>query len=239
MEIEKSLINLNDARSIMNFLQAPAIKIAELLTGILAADACDLKLTAGRLVQASIKNKFLTQLGEEIKSYSEKGKIKNDFFTTHKEQASLNELLEFIDEEIPDEERFRAMKSIFLYSITTDVSEDDKLLAYELLKICKKISSSELLILKACFDICNGDYRFDISSERIENMHSADEWLHMVSKHIGHNISALVEVYEENLTKLSLISRRLHVDRSGIGKTKYFRLTTLGYKLCEFITKYP
>lgn len=239
MEKEKSLINLNDPQSVINFLQAPSIKVAEFLTGMLASDACDLKLAAGRLVQASLKNKFLTQLGNEIKQYREKGRIKEDFFASHKEQASLNELLESIDGEIPDEERFRAMKSIFLYSITTDVSEDDKLLAYEFLKICRKVSSSELLILKACFDISNGNHHLNISKEVIQDMHSATEWLSSISKHIGHNISALVELYEENLIKLSLISQRQHSDRSGIGKTKFFRLTTLGYKLCEFITKYP
>jgi len=70
-------------------------------------------------------------------------------------------------------------------------------------------------------------------------MHSAAEWLHLISEQIGHNIPSLVEVYEENLERLSLITARPHSDRSGIGKSAYFRLTELGYKLCEFINKYP
>ncbi len=56
---------------------------------MLASDKNELKLSAGRLVQASIKHKFLTQLGKEIKEYRGKGKIKEDYFATHKEQASL------------------------------------------------------------------------------------------------------------------------------------------------------
>lgn len=240
MEEEKGLINIDDPQSIIKFLQAPTIKIAEALTGMLASDKNELKLSAGRLVQASIKHNFLKQLGEEIKKYREEGKIKEDYFATHKEQASLYELLKFIDEQIPDEERFRAMKSIFLYSITVDTVDKDKELSFELLKICKKISASELLILKACYNILNGQHKFDyLTKEKIRDMHSASEWLRLVSEQIGHNIPSLIEVYEENLEKLSLITARQHSDRSGIGKSAYFRLTELGYKLCEFINKYP
>ncbi|MFH1698791.1 MAG: hypothetical protein ABH882_07015 [Candidatus Omnitrophota bacterium] len=238
MTEEKGLININDTQSVIKFLQAPTIKVAEALTGMLASDKNELKLSAGRLVQASIKHKFLTQLGEEIKKYQEKGKIKEDYFATHKEQASLCELLKFIDEEIPDEERFKAIKSIFLFSISKDTIEEDKVLAYELLKICKKLRSGDLLVLKAAYEIVNGETNIKLS-ESVSEFHSAAEWFNVISKQIGHNLPSLVEVYENNLTDLKLISDRKHPDRSGIFKTPYFRLTNLGFKLCEFITKYP
>ncbi len=240
MKGEKGLIDINDPRSIIKFLQSPTIKIAEALTGVLSSEGNELKLTAGRLVQASIKRNFLKQLGEEIKKYQDKGKIKEDYFTTHKERASLCELLKFIDEEGTDEERFNAMKSIFLYSVTVDTADKERELAFELLKICKRISASELLILKACYDISNGHHKFDyLTKEKMRDIHSASEWMHLVSEQIGHGIPSLVAVYEDNLEKLNLITTRQHVDKSGIGKSEHFRLTGLGYKLCEFINKYP
>ncbi|MBU4346247.1 MAG: hypothetical protein KKH29_02845 [Candidatus Omnitrophica bacterium] len=239
MKNNKSLIDVNDKKSIIEFLQAPAIKMAEVITGILVSDSTELKLSAGKLIQASIKFKLLSQLGKELREYAEKGKIKDDILGSSKSQASLCELLKFIDDDVPDEERFKAMKSIFLFSITTDTTEKDKELAFELLRICKKISSSELLILKACYEISNGNHKFEhLTKERVLQMHSAGEWLGLVSQQIGHNIPSLIQVYEESLENLKLISHRQHPDRSGIYKTQYFRLTELGYKLCEFITKY-
>lgn len=238
MDEERGLINIDDTQSIIKFLKAPTIKIAEALTGMLASDKSELRLSAGRLVQASIKHKFLTQLGEEIKKYIEKGKIKENYFATHKEQASLCELLKFIDEDVPDEERFRAMKSIFLTSISVETENEDKELSYELLKICRKLTSGELLILKAAYDIANGKTTVTLAT-KMEEFSNAANWLKIISEHLGHNLPSLVEIYEKNLSELKLITDRLYSDRSGFGKSKYFRLTTLGLKLCEFIIKYP
>lgn len=238
MDEEKGLINIDDTQSIVKFLKAPAIKVAEALTGMLASDKSELKLSAGRLVQASIKYKFLTQLGEEIKKYIEKGKIKEDYFVTHKEQASLCELLEFIDEDVPDEELFRAMKSIFLTFISVETEKENKELSYELLKICRKLTSGELLVLKAAYDIANEKTTVTLP-RKIEEFSNVADWLKIISQHLGHNLPSLVEIYEKNLSELKLITDRVYSDRSGFGNSKFFRLTTLGLKLCEFITKYP
>ena len=97
----------------MKFLQEPTVKIAEALTGILASDFKDWKLSAGKIVQAVIKGSLLTQLGREIEKYQEEGKIKEDYLESDIDRASFKELLEFIDEEVPDEIRFKAIKSIF------------------------------------------------------------------------------------------------------------------------------
>jgi len=237
MKKDKGLIKIDSIKSIAEFLQQPTLKIAEALTGILASDLRDIKLSAGRLVQASIKFKLFTQLGKELKEYIEKGKIKENYYATNKNQASLCELLELIDEEIPDEERFKAMKSIFFTSVSRDISEKDEELAYELMQICKKLTSGEILVLKAVYDIINNRFAPNMSSFDLET-ESASTWLDIIASQIGHNMSSLVEIYEQKLIDLKLISDRVYSDRSGIGKTPNFRLTQLGYKLCEFITKY-
>jgi len=236
MDKEKGLIKIDSIKSIMRFLQQPSLKIAEALTGILASDPNDLKLSAGRLVQACIKSKFLHQLGKELKEYRKKGKIKEDYFATSSNRASLYELLKFIDEEVPDEERFKAMKSIFLTSISIDTSKEDEILAYEIMQICKKLDSADILVLKAVYDIAKGGGS-KLNGANLATKH-ASEWLNIVAHKIGHKIPSLVEISEEKLINLKLISGRMYADKSGVDTSPHFRLTQLGFKLCEFITKY-
>lgn len=234
---DKNQLKLNDPKSLMEFLQQPTLKIAEVLTGILVSGSKDWKLSAGKLIQATIKGNLLTQLGLELKKYREEGKIKEDFLATDKNRMSLCELLKFIDEEIPDEERFRAIKSLFFASISKDVTEDEEKLAYELMQICKKLSSGELLVLKAAYDVVIGRLAPNMSNINHQEK-NANDWLNLIAKQIRHSLPSLVEVHEKNLMELKLISDRTLSDRSGIRPTQHFRLTTLGYKLCEFITKY-
>jgi hypothetical protein len=227
---DKNLIKIDTEKGLMEFLQQPTVKIAEFLTGFLASDQKDWKLSAGKLVQAAIKGKFLTQLGREIKDYKNAGKIKEDYFASNKNRASLSELLKFIDE-APDEELFKAAKSIFLTSIAIDAKEKDEILAHEFLLTIKTLTSTEILILK-------GNYALAQKGAFLAN-NSLNEWFRAIAQEIGYeDYTAMVEKYEENLMSLKLISGRIHSDRSGIAATSYFRLTPMGNKFCEFIASY-
>ncbi|MCL5019268.1 MAG: hypothetical protein M1426_02160, partial [Patescibacteria group bacterium] len=68
--------DLKNPKDIFIFLEKPAIALAEFLTGALSSSATEYKLTAGRLIQAAVKNQLFTQFGREIKDYRDKGKIK-------------------------------------------------------------------------------------------------------------------------------------------------------------------
>lgn len=234
--MSKNLIRLDSPQDTLELICNP-IKLGEALTGILASDKNDLILSAGRLVQASLKWKLLTQLGRELNGYIEKGEIKEDYFATNNSQASFNELLSFIDQEVPDEERMRAMKSIFLSSISVNTSDEDERLAYELMQIGKKLSSGGILILKANFDIAKGNLRQGLTIDRKDS--TADSWLSAIANQIGHKLPSLVEAHEQSLVNLALISKRVHQDLSGFKPTSHYRLTPSGYKLCELITRYP
>jgi len=229
---------LDNVKSLMGFLKQPTTIIAEALTGILSSERSDWKLSAGRVVQAVIKGNLLTQLGRELDNYRKKGEIKEDFLATDKNRLSLYELLKFIDGKIPDEVRFKAMKSIFLSSVAESATGKDEELAYELLRICSKLSSGDIVVLKAVYDI---------SKNRLEpgvlgvgaNHSSAAEWLKDIAKQIGHDYEQLIELHEETLIRLKLITGRTSQDRSGISDpNKSFRLTSLGLALCDFITRY-
>ena len=48
-------INLGNVKSVMQFLKQPTLEIAEALTGILASDLKDWKLSAGKIIQSIVK----------------------------------------------------------------------------------------------------------------------------------------------------------------------------------------
>jgi hypothetical protein len=236
MSDSKDLIEFNDPKSVAEFLRQPAAKIAEFITGMLVSDTKDFKLSAGRLVQASIKSKLFHQLGEEIKEYTDKGKIKEDYLDKDQNFQALSDLLEFIDGEAPDEDRFNAMTTLFIRKVSHDSTDEEQLLSYQFMKICKDLDSGDLLVIKAAYDIVNDNLKFKLSGSVVDKKDkSASNWFITISNQIGHGIASLVEVHEEKLSKLKLIGPRTQTDGSGIGSTKYYRLTDLGYKLCEYI----
>ena len=236
MNKDNELIKIDDVKSLAEFLQQPTLKIAKFLTGILVSDSKDWKLSAGHLVQASIKSKLFTQLGKEIEGYINKGKLKEDYLNKPQNQQSLSDLLKFIDEESPDEDRFHAMKSLFMKSILIDSTDEEQFLSYHFMKLCKQLDSGDLLVIKAAFDIKNGKIAPKLSGVTIAlNNKGAHAWLNIISKQIGHGIVSLVEVHEDKLVNLKLISPRTAADNSGISDTGYYRLTDLGYKMCQFI----
>ncbi len=232
----RGLVKFSDIKGLMKILQQPTIKIAEFLTGVLVSELKDWKLSAGRLVQSVIKGNLLTQLGREIKKYQMKGEIKEDYLENNINQACFKEILTFIDSETPDEIRFRAMKSIFFCSISKDTKLEDQILAYQLMQICKQLSSGEILILKAIWDMRHNRIKAGVTLN--PSTTRAREWLKNIALQIGHNLPHLVELHERKLIELSLITSRTYPDRSGITHGSFYRLTDLGVKLCEFITRY-
>ena len=77
LEKVSSLIpDFNNPKELSKFLKQPALALAEFLTGVLSSDLSNYKLSAGKLVQAGIRGKLLSQFGREIKKYRDDGKIK-------------------------------------------------------------------------------------------------------------------------------------------------------------------
>jgi hypothetical protein len=133
------LLRLDNQDQLTQFLEAPTLFIAETLTGILSAEGDSLKLASGKVVQAVLKGRLLSQLGKQIHEFRQCGKIKEDYFATHNQQSTLHELLSFIDESAPDEEVFGALKSIFFCAIEQGASDLEEQRAYQFLQICKQL----------------------------------------------------------------------------------------------------
>lgn len=241
--MQKEILNINDVNSLEDFLNQPTLVIAEVLTGLLAAQKKEWTLSVGNILQSFIKGNLLMQLGREIAKYRENGKIKEDYLASEKSRASLYELLRFLDEGVIDKDLFSAAKSIFITGIGKDSSELDEFWAYEFLKTAKKLSGTEILILKALFEIVQGKGNSEASALIAGQglPYNRVGWRNMVSKQLGIDGSEyLVFKYEDNLEKLGLISPRNEDNRfSGdFIPTANKRLTDMGVSFCKFITNY-
>lgn len=231
--VSSALAELKEAKDVISFLEQPTIAIAEALTGILASGLSEYRLSTGRIVQSVIKRNLFTQLGREIKQYQEKGKIKENYFATNKQQATLLELLKFIDNDTPDEEIFKAMKAIYFCGIATDADEKEEEVAYQFLLLCKKLTSMDVLILKTCHKIYTGEITGVNTA-----INSHGDWVGVVSDKIGYDLPELVSAADDKLVELGLLSGRGYSDKSGIRPGRDFRLTKLSIKLMDYIAKW-
>ena len=204
--------------------------LAEGITGIAASERKDLSLSVGHIFQSFRKGQFLSRLGEEWDSYREKGRIKDDYIDTEQHRSCLQELLDFLDNDSPDEIRFEVMKKVFIAAATETASNRNSLLPYQFLRLCRGMSSGEIIVHNATYEIAK--------SESIPNITGVNQWLKVIAEKSGLGHTSLVEIYEEDLIKKHLLSRRLFSDGSGIATKPHFRLTSLGLELCDYIASY-
>lgn len=229
----EKLIRIDDRDSLIEFLRAPTVEFAEGLTAILANPG-SMKLAAGHIVQAALKGRLLEQLGRELEELQKAGRIKEDYFATHNQQSTLQELLKFIDENPPSEEVFKAMKSIFFSTIKTDATAADEQIAYQLLQLCRKLESGDILVLKASWEMyCESPNKLE--AHLGGNNHTI-YWCDLISKKT--NVpSGLIDLHDKKLVGLNLLTPRQYPDGSGITPTDC-RLTPLARLLCDKITKF-
>jgi len=205
--------------------------LAEGITGITASERKELALSVGHIFQSFRKGQFLSRLGKEWDTYREKGRIKDDYIDTEQHRSCLQELLDFLDNDSPDDIRFEVMKKVFIAASTETASDRNSLLPYQFLRLCRGMSSGEVIVL-------NTTYRIS-KSEKIPNVSGTSiRWLDAIAKESGLGHSSLVEIYEDELIKKRLISGRIFSDRSGVEEKPHFRLTSLGLELCDFIASY-
>jgi len=220
-----------DRDATSNFLARTIRNLAEGITGIAASEKKDWYLSIGYLLQRFRSGRFLETLKSEWEEYRDKGRIKNDYVDTEQHRECLQEILDFLDRDSPDHTRFAAIKRVFLNTATERLSSRDSVLPQQYMRICRKLSSGEVLVLQATFQLAK-EY-----GESVPEL-GATGWLRRLAEtsHLTHE--ELVELHEHTLMEKNLISPRRYGDRSGIVQTKHFRLTALGYELCRFMQEH-
>jgi hypothetical protein len=225
-ENSKDLIKKDTASVIKEILQ----NLLEGITGIAASERKDWALSIGHLFQRIRSGNFLFTLLKEWNQFREKGKIKDDYQFTEQHQECLGEILDFLDKEMPDEKRFSILKKIFLVAAMEKASSRDSLLPQQYLQISKTLSTGEILVLISTYLMAKS-WKSDKST-------SAKLWVEKVTAHSHLTFPTLVELHETKLIDKRLLTPRFYSDGSGVTMGEHFRLTDLGWNLCEYIDNY-
>jgi hypothetical protein len=225
-DLELTLRSKN-ANELTKFLDQPALYIAETVTGALAEGMNGVALSAGRLVQGALKVQLLTQVAREIKYFQEKGKIKEDYAEDKYGFQTWVELLEIVDAEAPDEDKLKALKAMFLAVNRINTTDGDKIANYQLFQLAKKLSSGQLLILRAA-------YRQHLEARFNPGLIAREEWCRRIALQLGHSIISLI-AHDENI----LVEYRLiNPPQGDVTEGMNARLTDLAMRLCQNIATY-
>lgn len=230
-----------NADELAKFMDQPMAAIAETITGALAAGPKAWSVMTGHIVQGILKGKLFQQVSREIKELREKGKIPDDFADEKKYKYGFKswvELLTIIDEDTPDADRLEALKAMFYGVNKINATDRERILSYQLFQIAKELTSSELLVLKAIYELYrNGDYQQD-QNRAI----SLTGWAAKVSDRLGYVATALVLRDEQVLAEQGLISPRIGSRdfRESQQSVVEFnaRLTDFGIRFCQNIETY-
>lgn len=228
-----------DKKSIAKMALETAPLAMQLFDPEIASNPLSVVTKVGQAVAAY----FLAKFSSEYETRIDGNELKSGDFFTEKPVLIFTDLLKIIDEGKIDEERFKVMKSIFYIATEKDAQREQEEMAYRLFQIAKQISSEEVLILSANYNVVKGTAKPRTPGIEWGSARQVNYWAQIIAEQIGHNLTEIVLQYEDHLVGLKLISDRHYpIDKTRVTEnfapTSYFRLTPLGYKLCEFITKY-
>jgi len=225
------IIKLGDPTTLEEFLAKPASFVAETLTGFFAEGPKSLVVSGGRIVQGILKGQLFERTAKEIQAFRDKGKIPRDYADRKEGYRTWVELFKVIDEETPDDERLEALKAMFLATNRINGKDAERIVGYQLFQIAKKLTSGELLVLKATSEVfTKGIFQPGQST-------SWQSWASEVCNRLGHGMTALVEHHEKALVNNQLLSPR-HPSGTHMVFPDNARLTDLGIRFCHNLETY-
>jgi hypothetical protein len=207
--------------------------LTEGLTGIGISDRKDWILSIGYLLQRQRGKQFLDSLMHEWEKYREKGRIKEDYATTEQCQASLQEILDCLDRDSPDEIRFSFLKKLFISIATEELSNRESPLPQQYIRIARGLSSGEVLVLLAAYGIAK-------SETSVPGIKNAEATFVAIAEKSGLFYPELVRVHQEGLVArgLFLWSKYYEEGSGSVAVGPRYRLTDLGFEICKFIERY-
>ena len=200
------------------------------LIGIASSEKKELVISAGHLLQRMRGVGFLGALQAEWRAMREKGRIKDDYADTDQHFTCLHELLDAMDNEIVDEQRFQIMKRVFFVASSEILSDRNDILPQQLMRIARSLTSGETIVLSTAHNVYLG-------GKYPTGMLPAIDWLKRVAVESGLRFAYLVELHERALIQKYLISPRHQADINSVQQNE-FRLTDLGIEFCSFVAKY-
>lgn len=206
----------------------------ETLTGLVKSNPQYLLVSLGSIAQRIIAGQKLDSVRIEWEKLKEKGKIKNDYARSLQAKYTLLELLKFLEGEMPDEDRFQALKKILLVAATEEKSDRNSIKPQQFMQLIKSLSSGCVLVLVTTYKLCKAPpFHGDGNGTGYEH-----DWLEAIANNSGLGQLELVANFEDILMQKRLITPRVYKDGSGVKLRPYFRLTNLAYEICQFIEHY-
>lgn len=229
--------DVKSAQFVGKLIENPLKTAAEVTLGLWEGGKIESIKSIGRIMQAARAKQGAAQLFSELRKYQEKGEIKTD-----KELAddpyvmkSLIDLLEIIDNN-PEEDRLAAIKSAFFLLLKKDRDDQNDIIAYELFEISKKLTSSELITLKAAKDLAPRLEQERVKSTNRSPSITMKQWCRELAEEIGHPFTEIVKRDVEKLAKLYLIPEV--ITTSSVMDPINYKPSELGYALLEAIESY-
>lgn len=216
------------ATELEGLLQQGVTPIVETITGLFAAGKWGAAVAGGRIVQGALKFKLFQQVSAEIQDLRAKGKLTDDFAEKKYAFNSWVELFEIIDAETPDEDRLEALKAMFYSVNKINATDGERIANYQLFQIAKKLTSGQLLLLKAA-------HKRALRGSAPVN--ATNNWLEALARELGHDVVGLVDQDERALVAVGLLTERVWGDGSGVRDDKG-RLTDLAFRFCRNIETY-
>ena len=94
---------------------------------------------------------FWEILFQEVEELRNRGRIADDYWSTDQGKDCLQEIVDCIEKDSPDQVRFDAVKKLFLVAATEEHSDRDSPLPLEFMRTCRSLSSAEILILSTAY----------------------------------------------------------------------------------------
>lgn len=232
------IVHLENPNVIERILSSSRSEKVAYVSALMTSGLSRLVVAGPKVAFAAMTTEALTDLGREVSEWIKDRKIPEDFSGRSSGYQTWVELLQEIDSNPVDAERLKAMKAMFLAANRVNATDGESILAYQLFRIAKDLTSGQLLLLKSSYE--------RLGSPAIQG---AERWLVLMASRLGHNIREIVEQDERVLMEYRLLSQRRpdNVGQSNFGAAPKIedgiddssgRLTTLGLKFCENIRNY-
>jgi hypothetical protein len=209
--------------------------VSSLLTSGLAKYA----LAGPKVAVAALAVEALTDFGREVSEWVRTGRLPEDFSGRPSGYQTWVELLQEIDSNAVDAARLKAMKAMFLAANEINATDAQSVVAYQLFQIAKKLSSGELLLLRAVYDSSkNNEFSGAAGNVTLEG------WAQAMSGHLGHGLFTLVIRDSIALEENGLINGRVAIGAAPHQQNQNWvnpinsRITNLGVRFCENIRNY-
>lgn len=227
------IAHLENPSVIERILSRSRREVTEYIGQLLQSGVSRYALAGPKVAIKAMAIEALTDLWKEVSAWRKAGRIPEDFSGRPAGYQTWVELLQEIDSNPVDIERLRAMKAMFLAANKINATDGEAVVAYQFFQISKRLTSGELLLLRAIYDLHKAGglpKDFQISNAR--------NWRSLMASKLGHQMSALVQQNERALAEVGLITPILMSGQLETIIPDNARLSDLGLRFCENIESY-